>query len=176
MLKINKVVKSDIKNNANMLFKNLASPIGVLHFDREASANELIAHYAKESALCKIEDDMEDAGNAYLSVALLLAFIERITSPSAKPSTIEEILDTEDATSEDMIAECVGIIARDIFEGRQDHADKYFIYLAVFVKMLLQEEGYDFPDDNDGPDEPDFSEYETEDNEKSVPEEKATPV
>ena len=176
MLKINKIVKADNKLKANMFFRNLVSPIGALHFDREASVNELIAHYAKESTLCKIEEDMDDIGNAYLSVALLLAFIERITSPSAKPSTIEEILDTEDSAVEDMIAECVGIIARDIFEGHQERADKYLIYLAIFVKMLLEEEGYDFHADNDESDEPDLSDYEPEVNEEPVPEEEATPV
>lgn len=176
MLKINKIVKADNKLKANMLFRNLVSPIGALHFDREASVNELIAHYAKESALCKIEKDMDDIENAYLSVALLLAFIERITSPLKKPSTIEKILDTEDSTVEDMIAECVGIIAKSIFEGDDERADEYLVYLVALIKTSLQEEGYDFHADNDESDEPDLSDYEPEVNEEPVPEEEATPV
>lgn len=176
MLKINKIVKADNKLKANMLFRNLVSPIGSLHFDREASVNELIAHYAKESALCKIEEDMDDIENAYLSVALLLAFIERITSPLTKPSTIEKILDTEDSTLEDMIAECVGIIAKSIFEGDDERADEYLLYLVALIKTSLQEEGYDFHADNDESDEPDLSDYEPEVNEEPVPEEEATPV
>ena len=174
MLKINKIVKADNKLKANMLFRNLVSPIGALHFDREASVNELIAHYAKESALCKIEEDMDDIENAYLSVALLLAFIERITSPLTKPSTIEKILDTEDSTLEDMIAECVGIIAKSIFEGDDERADEYLLYLVALIKTSLQEEGYDFHADNDESDEPDLSDYESEVNEEPVPEEEAS--
>ena len=176
MLKINKVVKADNKLKANMLFHGLVSPIGGLHFDREASVNELIAHYAKESALCNRESTGDGIANAFLSVALLLAFIERITSPSIKPSSVKEILDTEDFTIEDMIAECVGITAKSIFEGDDERADEYLVYLVALIKTSLQEEGYDFHADNDESDEPDLSDYESEVNEEPVPEEEASPI
>ena len=68
------------------------------------------------------------------------------------------------------------IIAKSIFEGDDERADEYLLYLVALIKTSLQEEGYDFHADNDESDEPDLSDYEPEVNEEPVPEEEATPV
>jgi hypothetical protein len=148
MLKINKLIKNGMKSDMNMFFRNIVSPIGNINLDRDASVNEIIASYVKESTLCKLDESTDALGNAYLSVAILLAFIERISSPLKKPSSIKEILDDDDLTMEDWIAECTGIVAKSIFEGYEERADKYLLYIAVLVKHWLEEEDCDFSDED----------------------------
>lgn len=158
MLKINKLIKNGMKSDMNMFFRNIVSPIGNINLDRDASVNEIIASYVKESTLCKLDKSTDALGNAYLSVAILLAFIERISSPLKKPSSIEEILDDDDLTMEDRIAECTGIVAKSIFEGYEERTDKYLVYMAVLVKLWLKEEDSDFSDEEASSADDDISE------------------
>ncbi len=158
MLKINKLIKNGMKSDMNMFFRNIVSPIGNINLDRDASVNEIIASYVKESTLCKLDESTDALGNAYLSVAILLAFIERISSPLKKPSSIEEILDDDDLTMEDRIAECTGIVAKSIFEGYEERTDKYLVYMAVLVKLWLKEEDSDFSDEEASSADDDISE------------------
>lgn len=173
MTKINKIVNNDKKADVNMFIRGFIAPIGNIHFDREVSLNELIASYVKKSTLCKLDEGTDDLGNAYLSVAILLAFVERISTPIKKPSSIDEILDTGYFATEDMIAECVGIIAKSIFEDDSERADEYFNYLAVLTKESLEEDGFDFSDNCSEPDEPDTM---SESDNEIVPKDWATPV
>lgn len=148
MTHINKLIKNGMKADTNMFFRNIVSSIGNINLDRDASVNEIIASYVKESTLCKLDESTDALGNAYLSVAILLAFIERISSPLKKPSSIEDILDDDDLTMEDRIAECTGIVAKSIFEGHEERTDKYLMYMAVLVKLWLKEEDCDFSDED----------------------------
>lgn len=154
MLKINKVVKNGMKPNTNMFFQSIASFIGNINFDRNVSVNELIAFYVKKSTLLKMEDDTDEIGNAYLSVAILLAFIERLSTPFKKLSSVNAILSNENFNTEDMIAECTGILAKSMFEGNEEHADESLASMAELVKKLLQEEEDDCSefDESDEPD------------------------
>ena len=148
MIKINKLIKKCMKEDTNMFFRDIVSAIGNINFDRDASVNEIIASYVKESTLCKLDASTDALGNAYLSVAILLAFMERISSPVEKPSSIEEILDNEDFTMEDRIAECTGIVAKSIFEGNEASADYHLLSIAVLVKHWLEEEDCDYSDED----------------------------
>ena len=175
MSKIFKIIKRNEKQNVNNFFRSVIETIGYLNLGREASLNEMIASYVKESTLCKLDSETDDIGNAYLSVAILLAFIERISSPVRKPSSVEQIVNSEKYTIEDMIAECTGIVAQSTFEGREDRADEYLLYMAVLTKMLLEEEGIDFSDDDPSSDD-DIEDTQSETEEEPVPEEIAVPV
>ena len=181
MTRINKIIKNGMKADMNMFFRNIISPVGYINLDRDASVNEIIASYLKESTLCKLDEDTDNLGNAYLSVAILLAFIERISSPFKKPSSIEEILDNEDFTMEDRIAECTGIVAKSIYEGNEANADYHLVSIAVLVKHWLEEEGYDFSDDDilTAPSEEEkavLSEQRIKANEEPIPKDWAVPV
>ena len=187
-ININKVVKGKMKTNTNMFFQNTARFIGNINFGREASVNELISFYVIKATLLKLDDDTEEIGNAYLSVAILLAFIERISTPLPKPSSIDEILKNEDFNIEDKIVECTGFLAKSMFEGNEDCADECLVCMAVLVKQLLQEDYGDNPDDCSEPDdsdEPDtlsesekakLTEHRLKANEEPIPKEWATPV
>lgn len=163
MLEVNKIVKNDMKNKTNQFFQNVAFFLGNIDFDHGISVNELIAHYVRESTIFKMDPITNNLGDAYLSAAILMAFFERITTPFRKPSSIQEILDTKDFTTEDMIAECTGIIAKDIFEGNSERADEYLVYLAFLVKVLLEEEGYCDSDDGSESNVPDSLSEEAKD-------------
>lgn len=175
MLKTYKVINKNEKLNVNEFFRSIVEPIGHLNLGCEASLNEIIASYVKESTLYKMDETTENLGNAFLSVAILLAFIERISSPVRKPSSVEQIVNSEKYTIEDMIAECTGIVAQSTFEGREDRADEYLLYMAVLTKMLLEEEGFDFSDDDPSSDD-DIEDTQSETEEEPVPEEIAVPV
>lgn len=188
MIKIENVVKDEMKIETNMFFQYVVATIGHIDLDREASVNELIANYVKESTMYKLNPATDDIGNAYLSVAILLAFIERITTPSKKPSSVDEILNNEDFNTEDMIAECTGLFVKSFFECPEKNADVYLACMVALVKKLLQEEDDEIPDDCSDPDNSDASEPLSEEeraalseqrirlNEEPVPKEWATPV
>ncbi len=188
MLKIKNVVKDEMKIKTNMFFQDVVAAIGHIDLYREASVNELIANYVKESAMYKMNPATDDIGNAYLNVATLLAFIERITTPSKKPSSIDEILSNENFNTADRIAECTGLFAKSVFECHEKKADVYLAYMAVLVKKLLQEEDDEISDDCSDPDNSDASEQLSEEeraalaeqkirlNEEPVPKEWAIPV
>ncbi len=155
MLKVNNVVKRNMKNETNQFFQTMAYFLGNINFGHETSVNELIALYVRKSTIVKTNPATDDLGNAYLSAAILIAFFERITTPFCKPSSIQEILDTEEFTTGDMIAECTGIVAKEIFECNSERADEYLLYLALLVKVLLEEEDCCNPNDASGSDVPD---------------------
>ena len=175
MSNIYKVIKRNEKSNINNFFHGIVGTIGYLNLGREASVNEIITSYVKESTLYKMDETTDDLGNAFLSFAILLAFIERISSPMRKPSSVEQIVNSEKYTIEDMIAECTGIVAQSTFEGREDRADEYLLYMAVLTKRLLEEEGFDFSDDDPSSDD-DIEDTQSETEEEPVPEEIAVPV
>ena len=184
MLKINKVVKSEMKPYTNMFFQSIASFIGNINCDRNVSINELIAFYVKEATLLKMDDDTDEIGNAYLSVAILLAFIERLSTPFRKLSSVNAILSNEDFNTEDMIAECTGILAKSMFEGNEERADECLASMAELVKKLLQEEEDDCSefDESDEPDtlseseEAKLAELRRKVNDEPIPKEWATPI
>lgn len=175
MSNIYKVIKRNEKQNVNNFFRSVIETIGYLNLGREASVNEIITSYVKESTLYKMDETTDDLSNAFLSVAILLAFIERISSPVRKPSSIEEILEDEESSLEDMVAECAGIVAQSIFEGYDDRADEYLVCMAVLTTKLLEEEGFDFSEEDPSSDD-DIEDTQSETEEEPVPEEIAVPV
>ena len=175
MLKINKVVKDTMKAETNMFFQDIVKSIGHIRIDREVSVNELIAFYVKESAVCKMDAATDEIGNAYLCVATLLAFIERISTPFKKPTSFDEILKNKEFNTEDMIAECTGIFAKSLFEGNSKRADQSLIQMAVLVKKLIEEDYDDIPDGPPEPDEPEFFDSWTESEDQNDFETRANP-
>ena len=115
MTKINNVIKANKKFETFMFIQRTVNLIGKLHFNNEVSSNELITFYVKKAICSRQEDGTGKLCRAYLSIAILLAFLNRLTSPFRTPSSIDELLDMENLSLEDLVAENVGLIAKAFF-------------------------------------------------------------
>ncbi len=115
--------------------------------------NDLIAYYVKEAIYSKAFDEDEKLLNGYMNVAILLAFINRITTPFSTPSTLQELFNDENLTNEDIIAECVGLMAKDFFERNSKNIEEYSSCIYEYVEKLMAEEDIDIsePDVSDTP-------------------------
>ena len=177
MTKLNKIINADKKTDVNMFFKNLVGgAIGNPDCDNNVPLNDLITRYVVDSALGVADGCPEDLTNTDIAVAVLLAFLERISTSESKPSSIDEILNTDGYTIKDMIAECTGIIAESMFNGYHERADRYLAYLVAFVKMLLKDEGYEYANDCSESDESAASEQGINANEEAGSDECVHPV
>lgn len=186
MSKIEKIFKNSKKAETFLFVQKMANSIGKLHFDNDVTSNELIALYIKKAICSYAEDETGRLCRAYLNIAILLAFLNRMTTPFYTPSSIDELLDMENMTLEDMVAESVGLIAKAIFEDDSEKIEEYGHWMYEFADELLADEEWDYPDDDpssgDGAiSEPDSdaitsTEQQLKANEEPVPEEIEVPV
>lgn len=154
-MKLNNVIKENKKFKTNVFVQNVIKGISKMHFANEnISSNNLIALYVEKAIRSKVKDNAGGLFNAYFSVAILLAFIDRLTTPFRTPSSIDEIFDYRVA-GEDVVAECVGLIAQAIFE--EDSEEKIAEYASCmydYAEALLDVQEYENPDAWTEPDDP----------------------
>ncbi len=168
-MKINNIVKESKKFKTNVFIQNAIRNISKMHFaDENTSSNELIALYVKKAICSKEDDNTGEHFNSYFNVAILLAFVDRLTTPFRTPSSIDELIDSDCFTDEDVIAECVGLIAQAIFE--EDSEEKIAEYASCmydYATALLEYEGYETSDEFVKPDNSSIFNSQT-DSDKSV--------
>ncbi len=149
MTRINNIVKEGKKFKAHMFFRHAVESISKIYLeDTDASLNELIAFYVKEAICSKGLDNDQRLLDGYMNVAILLAFVNRITTPFSTPSSLEELFNNENLTSEDIIAECVGLLVKAIFEDNPESIKKYSSCLYEYTEKLLDEEDIAVSDDS----------------------------
>ena len=158
MLKLNNVIKESKKAAVFMFILNTINAIGKIHFDNDDfSINDLISHYAKEAFIARFEDDI-DLFSAYINVALLLAFLYRMSTPFSTASSIDDILDNDMLSENDIIADCIGLMSKSVFEDDPENYETCASFLIDCIKESLEEDGYEFLDDSSEQAEPESSE------------------
>ena len=140
-MKINNLIKAKNKFRTFLFIQNIIEKISKIHFaDEEVSSNDLIAFYAKEAIIARFEDDGKDLFDAYISVAMLLALINRMTTPFESPSSMDEVFEIEGITDNDILAECVSLMIKASFEKNQEEFDNYASQLIDLVEDSLSSE------------------------------------
>lgn len=175
MTKINNVIKANKKFETFMFIQRTVNLIGRLHFNNEVSSSELITFYVKKAICSREEDGSGTLCRAYLSVAILLAFLNRLTSPFRTPSSIDEMLDMENLSLEDLVAESVGLIAKASFEGDEEKIEEYSEFMYDFADELL-EEAFSVSEPLSDAEKAAISEQRLKANEEPVPADWAAPV
>ncbi len=149
MTRINNIVKESKKFKAHMFFHNAVESISKIYLeDAGASLNELIAFYVKKAICSKGLDNDQHLLDGYMNIAILLAFVNRITTPFSPPSSLEELFSIDDLTNEDIIAECVGLLVKAIFEENPENIEEYSSCLYDYAEELLDEEDIAVSDDS----------------------------
>lgn len=160
-MKLLNIVKETKKFHAFMFIQNTIKKISKMHFaDEKVTPNDLIAFYVKEAMNVRFEDEDMDLYDAYIGVATLLAFINRMTTPYDTPLSMDEVFEIKNLTDNDILAECVGLMVKAAFENKPEELDEYSNCLMDLIEDYLPS---DDPDDqSDTPD------HEPEENKETI--------
>ena len=134
-MKIKNLIKENKKFYTFMFFQHIIENISKMHFDEEeVTSNDLIAFYAKEAIIAMFEENDEVLFDTYIDVATLLALINSMTTPFGSPSSMDEVYKIKGLTDNDIIAECVGLMARASFEKNME---EFNVYSRRLIDLVL---------------------------------------